>query len=572
MTTSTIPASQIVSVNPGVVGAGGNPLVLNGVVISPNTLIPSNTVQPFGSVDGVSQFFGPGSAEEGAAEVYFLGNDNSTIKPGTIYFAPYNVTATKAWNQSGSFAGVSLATLQTLSGSLIIVMDGYTRTASSINLSAATSFTNAASLIQTGLNAGLANVATSSASTIAGTTLTVGGTLTGTFAPGQTLVGSGVTATSIILAQLTGTSGGAGTYSLSQSSTIGSSQAINAAPTPVVVSWNAVNSTFTITSGASGVASTSAFATGTVSDGLHFTSATGAILSQGAVADTPTSAANNIKANTQNWATFTTLVEPSLAHKLLYAQWANAQNQRYLYVGWDTDVQATVANTTEPFGYLIKQAEYNGVAAVYNTLNLAMLFLGTVACINFAQQNGRTTLAFRKQSGFQATVTNEQIAINLLANGYSFYGAYATANDQFNWIYNGQMPGEWLWVDTFVNQIYLNSQFQLALMTLLQETTSIPYNEQGYSLIRAAMNDPIQAGLNFGSIRAGVTLSSEQAAVVNQAAGQQISSIIENQGYFLQILDPGSIVRGQRGTPVINFWYTDGGSVQKITLASIDII
>jgi len=40
----------------------------------------------------------------------------------------------------------------------------------------------------------------------------------------------------------------------------------------------------------------------------------------------------------------------------------------------------------------------------------------------------------------------------------------------------------------------------------------------------------------------------------------------------LQVLDPGAQVRGNRGTPVINFWYTDGGAVQQITLASIDIL
>ena len=51
-----------------------------------------------------------------------------------------------------------------------------------------------------------------------------------------------------------------------------------------------------------------------------------------------------------------------------------------------------------------------------------------------------------------------------------------------------------------------------------------------------------------------------------------MATIIEQQGYYLQILDPGAQVRGNRGTPVINFWYTDGGAVQKITIASIDIL
>lgn len=42
--------------------------------------------------------------------------------------------------------------------------------------------------------------------------LTVGGTVTGTFGPGQTLTGTGVTAGTTIYQQLTGTPGGAGTY------------------------------------------------------------------------------------------------------------------------------------------------------------------------------------------------------------------------------------------------------------------------------------------------------------------------------------------------------------------------
>ena len=51
-----------------------------------------------------------------------------------------------------------------------------------------------------------------------------------------------------------------------------------------------------------------------------------------------------------------------------------------------------------------------------------------------------------------------------------------------------------------------------------------------------------------------------------------MSNEIEQQDYYLQILDPGAQVRGLRGTPVINFWYTDGGAVQKISLASINIM
>ena len=99
------------------------------------------------------------------------------------------------------------------------------------------------------------------------------------------------------------------------------------------------------------------------------------------------------------------------------------------------------------------RASETSKATVYNTLNLAVFVLGTVASIDFTQTNGRITGAFKSQSGFAPTVTDQQIATNLLANGYSFYGRYATANDAFNFLYNSQMSGKWKWLDTFVNQV-----------------------------------------------------------------------------------------------------------------------
>lgn len=492
----TIPASDIVQVNPGVIGTGGNSLALNGVMLTKNTLLPTGGVRSFASADAVKAFFGASSTEYALSQVYFLGFDNSTIKPGTLYFAPYVDVDRGAWLQSGSLSGMTLTQLQALSGVLTVTVDGTAFTSSSINLATATSFSDAATKISAGF--------------------------TGTGKPTCT--------------------------------------------------WNAVNSTFSLNSPTAGASSTIGYATGTLSAGLMLTSATGAILSQGAIADTPATAMDRLKASTQNWVDFMTLWEPVTADKTAFAVWTNAQNQRYSYIVWDTDGQAIVNGSTTCFGYLAKTAAYDGVVPVYNTKELAAFVLGTVASIDFSQLNGRITGAFKSQSGFTSTVTDQQIAANLLANGYSFYGSYATANDQFTFLYNGQMTGKWKWLDTFVDQVYLNSQFQLALMSLLTSVKSIPYNESGYSLIRAAMIDPINAAINFGAIRKGIELSASQKAQVNQAAGLDAASLIQQQGYYLQILDPGAQVRGNRGTPVINFWYSDGGAVQKITVASIDIM
>ena len=57
---------------------------------------------------------------------------------------------------------------------------------------------------------------------IAGTTLTVSAVTSGTIMPGATLAGTGVTAGTTIVSQLTGTTGGAGTYQISASQTVAS--------------------------------------------------------------------------------------------------------------------------------------------------------------------------------------------------------------------------------------------------------------------------------------------------------------------------------------------------------------
>ncbi len=511
----TIQASEIVNVNPGVIGSGGSPLSLNGVILSTNSLLPAGKVQFLSTSDAsaaVSDFFGPASDEFALAKIYTLGFDNSTIKPDTIIFAPYHDADVGAWLQSGSFEGVTLTQLQAITpGTLIITVDGSPFTSSSINLSAATSFSNAATIIDTAIT------------------------------------GSG-------------------------------------SPT---VTWNSVNSTFTLHSPLTGASSTITYCTGTIATGLKFTSATSAIISQGADADTPASAMDNVKANTQDWVDFTTMFEPSIDDKELFAVWTNEQNQRYAYIAWDTDGQAVVNGSTTNFGYVVNNLKYDGIVPISGdatlaaeestTLaalvrNAAVFTLGAVASIDYGRVNGRITAAFKHQSGLAPTVDDTQTANILLANGYSFYGKYAEVNNQFNFLYNGQMSGRWKWLDTFINQVYLNSQFRLAMLTYLTSVNSVPYNPDGYNSLRLTMQDPINQALNNGSIRTGVTLSQSQKAQLIQAAGLDISMTIEQQGYYLQILDPGAQVRGERGSPIINFWYTDGGAIQKITIASIDIM
>ena len=560
MPTQSIPASAIVQVTPGVLGAGGTGLQLNGLFLSNSTQIPIGQVASFPSVSAVAAAFGDGSDEAAAATVYFLGFDNSNIKPGAILFTQYPSVAVPAYVRGGP--GLTLYAVKAVtSGTLSVTINGVPHTSGSINLGSVGSFSAAATAIQTALAAYDA-VFTAA---ISGTTMTVSGSVVGAIAKGQIISGSGITPGTTVV------SGSGTTWTVSASQTVASTT-ISAGP--AVVSWNSISQCFQITGGTTGATSTIAYPTGSVATALFLTATKAAVLSQGADLATPIAFMTGIADAFQGFATFSTIFEPDTADKVLFAEWNNGQNNRFCYVMPDSDEAPTTSSDTTSAGYQIQQAGYSGTELIYDPFYgwKGAFFMGATASIDFSQSNGRITFAFKSQTGLVADVTSQTIGDNLIANGYNFYGAYATAAQGFVFYYPGSVTGKFLWADSYINEIQLNASLQLAMMELLTTVRSIPYNAAGNAMIAAAAADPINAGVNFGSVVSGVTLSALQAAEVNAAAGLNIVPTLFQKGWYLLIQTATAIVRQGRGSPPITLFYCDGGSVQKIAIASIDIL
>lgn len=407
-------------------------------------------------------------------------------------------------------------------------------------------------------------------------TLTVSAVASGTLSVGQVVAGSTTLANTIITALGTGI-GLAGTYFVNLTQTVASSSSLTAGPVPCTASYDSVSGGFVIDSAIVGPASNIGFATGSLAAALLLTAATGAVTSQGAAAATPNAFMNNIIRQTTNWASFMTAFDPDggvgCTIKLEFAAWNNAQNNEFAYIAWDTDIVPTENDAdTSSFGYQVNTTfNYSGTFVIWEPtdLSLAWFALSYAPSLNFSAQNGRTTFAFRNQSGLVASVTDPTVAANLKANSYNFYGAYATASQNFIGINPGSVSGPFQWFDSYINQINLNAALQEALVNLLFQSNSIPYNAAGYAMIEAAMLDPINAALNFGSIRTGVPLSDEQAAQVTSATNAGVPAVLFTQGFYIQILPATAQVREARTSPPITLYYMDGGSCQQITLASI---
>lgn len=503
MATPTIPISQVVDIVPGVVGTGGNPLSLNAVAITNNTsLTPTSSFNEYSGADAVGDYYGANSPEKSIADTYFAGYDNSFKKPGTLYFAGYATTGTGAWLRGTSLAGMTLAELKAVTGTLALSIDGTEyQTATALDLSSVTSFSDAANAIKTALGIG---------------------------------VGDGD------------------------------------------VTWDATHSVFVIASPSVGDGSTITLATGTAASALGLDAG---ILTDGVDADTPASVMSRVKQQGNNWATFFTTFQPTLevdrpAFLKGFGDWVTTQNDEYLYIAWDNANGYKTANNAAVFGSIVNALKIGGTYVVYGEAIHAAASAGYVASIDFQAVNGRATAAFKSQEGLPTTVNTLAVADAVLSNGATYYGAYgARGGNLDNCFYNGQMPGsKFKWVDTYVNQVYMNSQLRLAIWSGLRAVNYAPYNSMGETLIRAWCADPIAEALNNGTIQRGVELSSSQKATIAMQAGLDISNELYGQGYYLQILPATAQVRGQRKSPPCKLWYADGGSIQSISLASIAIL
>jgi hypothetical protein len=710
---STIPASDLVTVNPAVLAAGGDAIDLNGLLLTQSTRVPVGAPTSFGGAAPVGAFFGLASAEKAFADIYFAGSDNSNVKPGAMLAAQYPTVAVAAYLR-GAATGLALAAVQQIkptvvTGSIGGVVTGsvgasFTGTGSGTNLttSAVTGIISAGDIIAgtgvpagtrilsqtSGTTGGAGVYVTSAVTTSAGNALTatstvlnvtavtsgslqatdaisgtnvvaattvssqISGTAGGVglyrlnqaqlvastaitalssvlkvtvaaatpIVAGQLLTGTNVAASSRVVSQLSGTTGGVGLYTLSASSTtisesitgnydvsvvvngtpatsasvdLSTATSFSAAATLLgtaigqAVTFDSISGAFVVTSPTTGVLSTIAYATGGLATALSLTQALGAVLSQGADAvTTPSAFMSGLVVNTRNWASFTTIFDPDNgagnANKLAFAAWTSTQNNRWAYVPWDTDLSGTVTvPATSSLGYLLQQANYTGSMPIATpTYAKAAFLMGAIASVDFTQANGRTTMAYRSQAGQVADITDQNAAHNLagnpqtsgdFGNGYNFYGVYGTANPSFVLFQRGTVTGPFKWIDTYINQIWLNAQFQLALIIMMVNMRTVPYNAAGRALIEAALMTPINAGLNFGAFRSGVSLSAAQIAAVNADANANIAPTLSTRGWYLQVLDADPTVRANRGSPPCRFWYMDGESVQSINLGSVAV-
>jgi hypothetical protein len=407
---------------------------------------------------------------------------------------------------------------------------------------------------------------------------------TPTLAIGQVVSGTGITAGTYISAFGTGT-GGTGTYTLSASATTESGETVTVYSPGC--SYSALHDTFDIHSGTTGTGSSVSFGTGAAATTLLLTQALGAIQSSGAAASNMTTFMDTILTQTQNWVSWMTAWELTDTDKEAAATFNNAQDNGYVYELLETNVLDTESGGPSAPVAFVNNGDLSGVEMIYTNPAITTLYgekaafaMGWTASLNFTALNGRATQAFKSYIGGLPDITSGTIA-EILAGapqtgtfgyGVNFYGNYTTRSQGFPQWQRGLISGPYMWKDSYVDQIWLNNALQEAIMEGLTTVNSVPYNTDGAALIESWCLDPILAAVNFGAIVAGVTLSQAQQQEVNQMAGVIISGTLTQRGWYLQVSNASAATRAIRASPPCTLFYCDGGAIQAVDIASIEIM
>ncbi|AAQ73350.1 gp04 [Burkholderia phage Bcep1] len=501
MPTTTIPIDQIVQMLPGVIGAGGAPGRLTGLVLTQDTSVQPGQLADFFQKTDVENWFGALSNEAKIADAYFPGIVNGGQLPYDLKFARYVAADAPASVYGIPLTGITLAQLQGYSGTLTVTTAAQ-HVSANISLAAATSFANAATLIEAAFTS-----------------------------------------------------------------------------PDFVVAYDALRNRFTVVTNTTGTAAAISAVTGTnnLADELGLSAAAGATLqAAGVAADTPASAMNRAVGLSRNWATFTTAWTAVIADRLAFAAWNSGQAYKYMYVAPDLEAASIVTNNAASFGAQVFAAPYQGTLPLYGDQATAGAVMGYAASINFQLRNGRTVLAFRQfNAGVPATAHDLPTANALRSNNYTYIGAYANAANNYTIAYDGKLSGKFLWVDTYLDQIYLNAELQRAEFEAMLAYNSLPYNEDGYTANYRAGVDVIDAAVTSGIIRAGVTLTNSQLQQIDAVAGVAgAGALVQTRGWYFLIGNPANPgqARQNRTSPACTLWYSDGGSIQELTIGSNAVI
>lgn len=346
---------------------------------------------------------------------------------------------------------------------------------------------------------------------------------------------------------------------------------------PLLCEWLVTSQCFLITIPSAGDNSTISFFSSDDSDisanTLKLTAATGAQKSNGSAVKTGEQVMNMLTDGNQNFILFTTLAELSDEQKESYCRFASNSNSRFGYVYTDNSQAALIPNNPECFHQKVVIANnYDSIFPMFGDLQYAMLPLAYAASLNFNATNGRVSFKFRRFTSMVANVNRLADAMALDSNGYNYLGAYGLNATLADYASQGKITGQYIWLDSFIDQVWLNANLVTSFLALFLANQSYPFNVRGYATVETAVGNVASRGLTYGAVQTGITLDPEQLAIVTGETGLDLESVLFNQGWYFYIPPQRGETRLERVLSGTIFYWVDGQLIQSIKMSSTTIL
>lgn len=482
-----------------------------GLALTINPAIPTtNPILQFTNLPDVGTYFGTGSNEYASARKYFASCQTAVTLPPYIYFGRLILSNVGAWLRGGEVddPATKLTALQAITAGVITVtVNGTSYVTTAIDLSTATSLSNAATLIETAITTAHVPIATIFTLTYDGVRNTFYSANTDSGAASTLGYFSSTTTNLATILQMT--------------------QATNA-----VLSQGADAMTVTqnLTSLQGGF---------TDQFGLYFVDNL-----------------NSMLTDTLN---------------LELAQWVSDQGDKYWSNVWSNEVALESLTDTTSIWYLVNQAGINNCSifdeAIYNNSDRVSAAVGIIASVDLTQSNSAITLAWKQQTGLLPSVTNTNIARILDQKGINYYGKVALTGSALtqNFFYPGAISGKWVFVDNLVGAVWIAFQCQFEVVAVFLGVGEVPIDPDGQGQVRTALNTALEGSKANGIVVTGLTFDNATAIEIKTTFG--IDSIeLTNNGYAILNTLP---IAGLRKLRVSSPWYvlyTKGSAYQFLPI------
>lgn len=294
------------------------------------------------------------------------------------------------------------------------------------------------------------------------------------------------------------------------------------------------NNRFTLTGGETGATAMAvATSTGTgvdISNLVGWGLASSPVVSDGAEAETLTSALDRIANTSNNFFSFDFI--PVLTNDEIaeVSTWTDVQNVKYMF-----------SHAVNMNDYVTVQQEVAGKSGTGLTLDKFTDYanympMAVIAAIDYTKPNAAVNMMFQRFDADNASVTDDTLSNTMDALLINYLGETQQAGQPIKFYQRGVLQGSISDMAVFANEAWLKDAFTVEFFNLLLALDQIPANSSGAASARGVMIDVLTLAKTNGVVSIDKPLTSVQKAYITSVTDDPDAwREVQANGYWLYV-------------------------------------